>query len=48
MTETADFWTDFMKTEVSDTVNEIWLDAGPALQDFIDDITLVSFLSTPS
>lgn len=48
MTETADFWTDYMKTEVSDTVNEIWLDAGPALQDFIDDITLVSFLLTLS
>lgn len=39
MAETADFWTDFMKTEVSDTVNEIWFDAETVMHDFINDVT---------
>nr|XP_018903254.1 PREDICTED: uncharacterized protein LOC109034507 [Bemisia tabaci] len=36
--ETSEFWTSYIKSEIADSVADIWFDAKPIVQDFIDDI----------
>lgn len=34
--ETAEFWSDYMLSEVVDTFDDIWYDAKPIVREFID------------
>ncbi|CAH1394070.1 unnamed protein product [Nezara viridula] len=43
-TETTNFWTNYFKTEIYDSTMDIWFDAKPIIQDFLDDIRDVSDL----
>ncbi|BES90627.1 Domain of Unknown Function (DUF1081) [Nesidiocoris tenuis] len=36
--ETANFWTTYIKAETVDTLTDIWVDAKPIIQDFLDDM----------
>jgi len=33
-----DYWRQYIKSETTDAVNDIWLDAKPIVQQFLDDI----------
>ena len=33
-----DYWRQYIKSETTDAVNDIWLDAKPIVQKFLDDI----------
>uniref|UniRef100_A0A1B6I431 Vitellogenin domain-containing protein n=1 Tax=Homalodisca liturata TaxID=320908 RepID=A0A1B6I431_9HEMI len=46
VSDTVEFWTDFMKNEILDTMNDIWFDAELDLQNFIDDITNLEMLKS--
>lgn len=39
--QTFDFWTDYMKNEASDTVYDVWSDAKPVVQEFIEDLRVL-------
>lgn len=43
--ETAEFWSDYMLSEASDTFDDIWYDAKPILREFIDDLRNVETLN---
>lgn len=34
----VDYWRQYIKSETSDAVNDIWLDAKPIVQKFLDDV----------
>ncbi|XP_024085563.1 apolipophorins [Cimex lectularius] len=35
---TANFWTNYIKSEAIETITDIWLDAKPIVQDFLEDV----------
>uniref|UniRef100_A0A1B6DM97 VWFD domain-containing protein n=1 Tax=Clastoptera arizonana TaxID=38151 RepID=A0A1B6DM97_9HEMI len=36
--ESTEFWTEYVKSETIESVNDIWSDAKPMLKDFLDDV----------
>lgn len=43
--ETAEFWSDYMLSEASDTFDNIWYDAKPILKEFIGDLRDVEMIN---
>lgn len=45
--ESIEFWTQFLRSEATDTVMDVWHDAKPGMQEFMDDVKYSTFFLKP-